>query len=180
MVAILVLICQGLIFERELVSESVTDGFQAMLIIALLGLIVYTVYIFMRRKLKGEAHVIVNLSALNNLNPQTVHSIYYLNSMLELEKSGVLEISMHALNSRMSYEHRMEVFKALDNLEQASGGLNATLSPGSVLAGRASQIGENNDEIALSPARTSAISNPGQQQVRMPSNTTPKPRAIAF
>lgn len=120
MLTILVLICQGLIFERDLVSQAVIDGFQSILIISLIVLTMYTIFLFLRRKTRGENHVVINASSLKTLNPQTVYSIYYLNSMLELENSGVLEISVQSLNSRMSYEHRMEVFRALDHFDRTS------------------------------------------------------------
>jgi hypothetical protein len=123
MVIILVLICQGLIFERDVATQQALNAFQSILILLLIAMVIYTIYVIVRRLLKGETHVLISSLALRSLNPQTLYAIFYLNSMLEMEKNGVLELSLQALNSRMSYERRLEIFRVLDYLDKANQGL---------------------------------------------------------
>eukprot|EP00475_Leptophrys_vorax_P019712 TRINITY_DN2701_c0_g1_i1.p2 TRINITY_DN2701_c0_g1~~TRINITY_DN2701_c0_g1_i1.p2 ORF type:complete len:230 (-),score=54.50 TRINITY_DN2701_c0_g1_i1:988-1677(-) len=111
-VSVLILLCQGFIFENEASYNS---------FIALIFFMVFSAFFLSllrnhRRKLRNEKLVIVERQTLAFLKPVDVLDLFILASIKKFQGTGMLHFHLNDLNNHLRKRVRKEVLSASENV----------------------------------------------------------------
>lgn len=112
---VVVLLCQGLIFENENPNSSYVFGFGVLVVVFLTGTLLMTSVHLIKRMLKDHKPIVIPKQALQVLPPDFIAEIFNINSFSEVNSFGSLEIKRRILLSRLTQPEQEELFALISH-----------------------------------------------------------------
>lgn len=112
---VVVLLCQGLIFENENPNSSYVFGFGVLVVVFLTGTLLMTSLHLIRRMLKNHKPIVIPKQALQVLSPDFIAEIFNIHSFSEVNSFGSLEINRRVLLKRLTQPEQEELFALISH-----------------------------------------------------------------
>lgn len=112
---LLVMLCQGLIFESDgQVEMSAVSGFGLLIVVLLVGALGITLTNFLRRLISGQHMIVIPQNAIHYLSKEACQELFDLHSQIQVERVGSLQIDRATLIKKIPSMQSSEILKIVE------------------------------------------------------------------
>jgi tryptophan-rich sensory protein len=113
LISCIVLLCQGLVFEADEITDAVKFSFGILVVLVLAGCLAFAIIHGTRRILKKSAPVLVTKKACSILTREALSELFYLNSSECTIREGKIEVSREGFEQNLDFIHKKEILDIL-------------------------------------------------------------------
>jgi hypothetical protein len=113
LVSCVVLLCQGLVFEEDEVTDAIKYSFGILVVSILGGCLLFAIIHGTRRALKKSAPIVVTKKCCEMMTREAVAELFYANSIECALREGKIEVSRHGFEKSLDFLQKKEILDIL-------------------------------------------------------------------
>jgi hypothetical protein len=113
LISCIVLLCQGLVFETDEVTDVIKYSFGILVILILVGCLIYAIVHGVRRVLKKTAPILVTKKCCEMLTREALAELFYVNSIECALREGKIEVPRQGFEKKLDFLQKKEILDIL-------------------------------------------------------------------